>query len=133
MTRKETAEAAQRNPDTGELIYNPGIYGGTGRVEDDLSGIKAPANKAEAMCFEELQREGWTATKRGWPDFFCVRGGEICAVEVKPHKDSKLKRNQIAVMGLLADRGIPCFMWSPDGGFEEVKGIRPEEHKETPP
>jgi len=119
--KKQAVLAAQRS-ETGELIYRPGRLAASGRPEDDLAGVKPPKNKAETQCFEELQKSGWTPTKRGWPDFFCVKGDQVCAVEVKPKKSHKLKPNQIAVMGYLSAAGIRCFLWSPDGGFEEVMG-----------
>ena len=111
-------KAAQYN-ELGELVYKVGASG----VAGDVSGVNEPANKAEAECFKLLQANGWTATKRGWPDFFCIKGGKACAVEVKPRKTSQLKRNQLVIMGELSAKGFPCFLRSPDGGFEEVKGI----------
>ena len=89
---------------------------------DDMAKAKAPKNEAENACFMELSALGWTATKRGWPDFFCVRNGEIMAVEVKPRKGHPLKANQAVIMGLLADHGIPCYLWTPDGGLERMNG-----------
>lgn len=124
MSWKETARKAQRS-ESGDLVYNPGIYGGDpGNVASDLKGHKAPKNSAEAQCFEYLSSKGWTVTKRGWPDFFCVKDGAICAVEVKPTKRQSLRPNQIAIMGELSAKGIKCYKWSPDGGFEEVKGMK---------
>lgn len=120
MATRNERRAAQRD-NNGNLVYRVGFAGGTDRREDDLRGRK-PKNAAERACFETMEKDGWTVTKRGWPDFFCVRGDEFCAVEVKPHKNSLLKANQLAVMGMMSAKGIPCFMWSPDGGFEEVKG-----------
>lgn len=120
MTRTERRRAAQRDS-SGNLAYRVGFAGGTTERADDLTG-KRPKNEAEAACFDAMEADGWKITKRGWPDFFCVRGDEFCAVEVKPHKNSALKRNQLAVMGMLSAKGVKCFMWSPDGGFEEVKG-----------
>lgn len=105
--------------ENGKIVYRTGFSGGTDRIEDDISN-KKPKNEAEAACFDVLTRLGWKPTKRGWPDYFCVNGDDICAVEVKPRKSHRLKRNQLAVMGLLARQGIKCFMWSPDGGFEDV-------------
>ena len=105
--------------ESGELVYQVGAEG----VAGDVSGVKKPANKAEAECFKLLQADGWTPTKRGWPDFFCIKGDQVCAVEVKPRKTTPLKQNQLVIMGELSARGIPCFLWSPDGGFEEVKGV----------
>lgn len=105
----------------GELVYTVGTYGGGGMAAD-VQGVKAPANKAEAECFNLLRENGWTPTKRGWPDFFCIKGDQVCAVEVKPTRNCTLKRNQLVIMGALSAKGIRCFLWSPDGGFEEVMG-----------
>lgn len=105
--------------EAGELVYQVGNNGQAG----DVSGVKEPANKAEAQCFKLLQDNGWTPTKRGWPDFFCIKGKRVCAVEVKPWSTTPLKKNQLVIMGELSAKGIPCFLWSPDGGFEEVKGV----------
>ena len=125
IPRRAIAKAAQRDSVTGDLVYQPGVFSGDlGNVASDISGSKPPKNKAEAECFNLLESKGWTVTKRGWPDFFCVKDGQVCAVEVKPHKKSNLKRHQIAIMGELSAKGIRCFLWSPDGGFEEVHGMR---------
>ena len=51
------------------------------------------------------------------------KGDQVCAVEIKPSKSQALKRNQIIIMGALSAKGIRCFLWSPDGGFEEVMGM----------
>lgn len=120
MAKRSERRAAQRD-NNGNLAYRVGFAGGTDNRSDDLNG-KRPQNEAEAACFDLMEADGWTLTKRGWPDFFCVRGDKFCAVEVKPHKDSLLRKNQLAIMGMLSAKGIPCFMWSPDGGFEEVMG-----------
>ena len=81
---------------------------------------RKPKNKAEAMCFEQMQRDGWTLTKRGWPDFFCVRDGEFCCVEVKPHEWSALKNNQMEIMKHLASCGVKCYKWTPESGLQEI-------------
>lgn len=120
QSKKKLRKSMQRD-EFGNLCYQIGVVSG-GKAEDDLLGIKPPKNSAEAECFAELERQGWTATKQGWPDFFCVKNNQVCLVEVKPRKSDGLKQNQIAVMGLLSAKGIPCYMWSPDGGFERVYG-----------
>ncbi len=83
---------------------------------------RQPRNEAEGAFFLEAKKRGWTITKRGWPDFFCFNEdeGRIAAVEVKPTRDRPLKREQLMVMRMLARHGVPCFKWSPDGGFERV-------------
>ena len=121
MTKKERKRLSQRDEE-GRLVYRIGQLGGTGEICDDMAKTKAPKNEAENACFMELSALGWTATKRGWPDFFCVRNGEIMAVEVKPRKGHPLKANQAVIMGLLADHGIPCCLWTPDGGLERMNG-----------
>ena len=120
MTTRERKNAAQRSID-GALVYRVGFAGGTENRGDDLKRRK-PRNEAESQLFELMESRGWTVTKRGWPDFFCVKGGDICAIEVKPCKDQPLKANQLAVMGMLSAKGVRCFKWTPDGGFEEIMG-----------
>lgn len=82
---------------------------------------RKPKNRAEGQFFEEAQREGWIITKRGWPDFFCMLNGKVALIEVKPYADRELKREQYVVMRALAGYGVPCFRWSPDSGFEEIR------------
>ena len=79
-------------------------------------------NAAEEGFCQAAELNGWTPRKRGWPDFW-MRGpnGELAVVEVKPHAGRKLKKDQRAVMDLLARHGVRCFKWTPDGGFEEVE------------
>ncbi len=65
-----------------------------------------------------MRAAGWTCTKRGWPDFFCVNDqGEVCCVEVKPNKKHGLKTNQAQIMAFLRSKGVKCYKWTPDGGF----------------
>lgn len=80
-----------------------------------------PSNKAEAMLYDKLTKEGWTVTKSGYPDFFCVKDEKVVLVEVKPRKTDGLKTNQQRILELLSKYGVPCYKWSPDGGFEEIR------------
>lgn len=67
-----------------------------------------PFNGAEAKVWDWLEAQGWTVTKRGWPDFFCFKeDGQILLVEVKPRKYHQLKRTQRLVFNALECRGIP--------------------------
>ena len=79
---------------------------------------KKPKNIAEGQCYDLLESKGWTPTKKGWPDFFCVKDDKICIIEVKPTSSQKLKKSQRLVMRLLSKYGVPCYKWTPDGGFE---------------
>jgi len=78
-------------------------------------------NKAEGAFKKEMEGKGWDITKRGWPDFICLRDDDVVFVEVKKNKDIPLKKSQLKIMKILADHGIPCFRWSPDLGFETIK------------
>lgn len=77
-------------------------------------------NEAEAEFAAVAGENGWEVTKRGWPDFFCSRGGKIMAVEVKPNEGRALRSSQQHVMEALAAAGIDCYRWSPDGGFVRI-------------
>ena len=90
---------------------------------------RRPKNAAEGAFFDEAQRRGWTLTKRGWPDFLAWKDGEMIAVEVKPHCDHPLKREQLAVMAALSMRGVKCFRWTPDGGLEEFDYVAEEDRQ----
>jgi hypothetical protein len=81
-------------------------------------------NNAEEAFRRQAVDSGWTVSKRGWPDFICERDGKIVIVEIKAHRRRILKREQRYVMNLLASYGVPCYRWSPDGGFERI-GTRP--------
>ena len=122
---KRAKKMAQYDELSGELLYSVGFSGsGENTISGDLDASRKPKNQAEGKCFDLLSTNGWKVTKRGWPDFFCVKNGEVCAVEVKPSKHCPLKKNQLVIMGLLSANGIKCFLWSPDGGFEEVMGLK---------
>jgi Holliday junction resolvase len=82
--------------------------------------FRKPRNSAEAACFDAMREAGWTVTKRGWPDFFCVKDGEICVVEVKPRGSTPMKKNQNLVMEKLKEHGITCYRYDPDDGLTKV-------------
>lgn len=82
-------------------------------------------NPHESAFQHWAESEGWSVTKRGWPDFICRRNGELMAVEVKGGKDG-LRSEQIAAMRDLQDAGIPTYMWMPETGLTQPvrsKGI----------
>lgn len=81
---------------------------------------RRPQNLAEGAFFDAALAAGWEPTKRGWPDFFMEKDGVIAAVEVKPSTRTPLKRSQRRVMEALAAHGVPCFRWTPDGGFDRI-------------
>jgi hypothetical protein len=79
-------------------------------------------NDAERRFVELASSEGWTVTKRGWPDFVCFRGDEVRVVEVKPYANSQPKAMQSKVIALLRAHGICALVWSPSGGFKPSGG-----------
>lgn len=84
--------------------------------------LTALKNGPERAFAERAKRNGWAITKVGWPDFLCVnRHGDLFVVEVKAENDHRLRASQQLAMHLLARHGIPCWKWSPDGGFERIK------------
>lgn len=88
-------------------------------------GLRYPRNNSEALCFDRLHKDGWEITKRGWPDFACFRGEEMAFVEVKPSKRARLTKMQFRIMMALIKRGITCFLWTPEKGFELVNENTP--------
>ncbi len=76
-------------------------------------------NQYERECYEALRKEGWFVSKKGWPDFLCIRGDDIILVEVKPKRSHRLKKHQYLVMTALTKAGLKCYRWTPEG-FEKV-------------
>lgn len=67
----------------------------------------------EAFC-NWIEEKGYTAMKRGWPDFFCRnKAGDIICVEVKPRPGVYLKVEQYIVMEALSKFGVKCYRWDP--------------------
>lgn len=89
---------------------------------ESLGYQRTPRNAAELAFYQAARARGWEACKRGWPDFFCVnQDGRIALVEVKPRAERALKHEQSVILRALAAYGVPCFRWSPDGGFERIQ------------
>jgi hypothetical protein len=80
-------------------------------------------NEAETQFLDYAVQKGIFATRRGWPDFACfLPDGELIAVEIKRNSRHCLKESQLRIMRALSKFGVPCYRWTPDGGFERVKG-----------
>jgi hypothetical protein len=88
--------------------------------EQVVSSTKRPKNASEGAFWDAAQATGWTVSKRGWPDFICWKDEQLMVVEVKRHRGYRLKRHQTKVMIELAKRGIACYQWTPDGGFQRI-------------
>jgi hypothetical protein len=86
---------------------------------------RRPKSPADAAFHDQAKAGGWTITRRAWPDWWCTRTNEqgdteVAAVEVLRHRGRKVKREQRAVMRILAAAGIPCYQWSPEHGYRAV-------------
>lgn len=89
-----------------------------GTPERTAEADRRPTNAAESMAWDALRESGWEVTRRGWPDFFCWKAGKIVLIEVKPKHGRRLKFRQRQVLEALSAFGVPCYVWTPDGGFE---------------
>ena len=85
-----------------------------------------PLKTAETQLREILEKDGWTITHKGWPDFACVRNGEMMFVEVKKYKGEMLKTHQHYILTNLAKLGLDCYKWTPNGGFERITPATPQ-------
>lgn len=89
---------------------------------------KKPSRKVAEAAFSEMaMRLGWGVSKRGWPDFFLSCDGRPFCVEIRSETRRRLRKDQQVVMERLAEHGIPCYRWSPSGGFEPVGSSPPFE------
>lgn len=75
---------------------------------------KQPKNRTEGECYDYMTEQGWYCTKRGYPDFFCNKDGEICFIEVKPNDCHTLKSDQIFFMNAMSKLGVPCYKYTHD-------------------
>ena len=93
--------------------------------------------QAEEQLRELLEGQGWKVVHKGWPDFACIRDGEMMFVEVKGYKGEMLKKHQHFILTNLAKLGLKCYKWTPAGGFEQILGttpfIEPPKKKELEP
>lgn len=52
------------------------------------------SNDAEVAVVSDLETNGWTVYKSGWPDLLAVKDGIVRLIEVKPHSGCNLSRRQ---------------------------------------
>jgi protein gp37 len=116
VQRSEQASPPQNTPGVSSFFS----LKGRGKVIPETAK-RRPRNEAEGIFWDESLETGWELTKRGWPDFFCLRDGEMRVVEIKPSGDQDLKAAQLIVMQALTAYGVPCYRWDPDMGFEPIE------------
>ena len=90
---------------------------------------ESPKNAAEGMFYRFMKERGWEMVRRGWPDLLCVKGQRVALVEVKRKRGHRLKASQLYVLSLLASRGVECYRWDPQGGFQRITPIVPDLEK----
>lgn len=92
-------------------------------------GPVARKNKAEDAFEKFMYAEGWSVTKRGWPDFLAFKTegkGEkkkhqVILVEVKADGSHPLKPEQYRVFQILASAGFLCYRYDPENGLNLYK------------
>ena len=84
-----------------------------------------PLKNAEEKLREQLESEGWVVVHKGWPDFACVRNGEMIFVEVKGYRGEMLSKAQHYILTNLAKLGLDCFKWDSADGFERITTSTP--------
>jgi len=84
-----------------------------------VAALKRPTPNSELAFKVAAQRAGWTVFKKGWPDFMCIKDGQIMVVEVK-HGSDKLSLEQKAMLRVLSNHGIRCFEWRESTGFRRL-------------
>lgn len=85
-----------------------------------MSIDRRPKNAAEGLFWDDMLKEGWDITKKGWPDYACYKDGRLILVEIKPRRSHNLKGRQAQIMQSLAAYGIECFKWTPGYGFRKI-------------
>ena len=76
-------------------------------------------NPTEEIFRREAHKNGWTVSKRGWPDFIITKNGETAFVEVKTD-NRKLKKSQRFILELLAKHGLECYLFKPSTGLIRI-------------
>lgn len=99
------------------------------KSERVISRLKNPAERAVA---EKLFREGYAVFRRGWPDFFAVKDGDLRLIEVKPRRrysKARLSANQQFLADLFREHfGVVVELVLPDdvtGGMLRDRKLNP--------
>lgn len=73
-----------------------------------------------------MTKDGWELTKKGWPDFLCMKDGKVMLVTVKGSRGRKVKKMQRAAMLFFAKHGIDCYEYSTKYNiFEKITFNKP--------
>lgn len=101
----------------GQGLYRPSARRTKGFGTRRRSAPKRP-NVAEAELCRIADKWGIELSRRGYPDYAVIDGGEIVGfIEVKPARSSHLKIAQAAFQRLCERSGIPFCRWDPFKGL----------------
>jgi hypothetical protein len=73
-------------------------------------------NPAEQHVVDDLESQGYTVLKNGWPDFLAFKGTEVRLIEVKPHGRRHLSPRQKRMANALALTGLKVELVAPPDG-----------------
>jgi hypothetical protein len=74
-----------------------------------------PNSEFQDSVKQELEQNGWEVLDTGWPDFLCIKNGEIKAIEVKKPADI-VRPNQQKMFSVLSQY-IPVRIARQGPGF----------------
>lgn len=69
----------------------------------EVQEVSVNINERDAAS--RLEQQGWTVLRHGWPDFLCIRNGEVKAAEVKTNAD-RLRQRQLDNHAALRSAGV---------------------------
>lgn len=71
-------------------------------------------NTSEFLLESALEQNKVDFTRRGYPDYTIIKNGEIIGfIEVKPHENKQLRRNQEIFKRFCEKNKIPFLTWIP--------------------
>ena len=70
-------------------------------------------NPAERAVVTDLESQGYTVLKNGWPDFLAFKGKSVRFIEVKPHRGRELTPRQQKMAQALALIGLSVELLAP--------------------
>ena len=86
-------------------------------------GRKFYTNKPEDLAACKLDEHRVGFNRRGYPDFTVYNsdGSVYGFIEVKPNRNTELKKPQQTFQNFCTSKGIPCIRWSPDEGVKKIE------------
>ena len=90
-------------------------------MSEEIYQPRLRRNPAERQFQQWEMSQGSRLFSRGWPDFLVVTNqGELRIVKVQKDRNRNLPAKQLRILNQLARAGLPCYRWTPKGGYERV-------------